>query len=338
MENAVDTRHGFMAQQASQDLAERPLRDIASGTILARDGLEVPYDSSKLIASINRANDEAPGNARLSQEQIGQIEHEVHANVIESENPIGAREIQDMVIMGIGRMKNYYVQKIYTDHVVMDHATKADKPYIPKMPDPDMDMFIASLDESAKILESRMLEKQSLPYMSTQRDFMFEQISKDMGTKSLPHDIAPENPYGPYDYAHQAILNNELSQEQVHYLEHNRLQEGTIRTVVDAFKAGVEVDEIKPFTLYETGHLDDRISYINQLIDALNKGLDSEQVCTFSDPQIPFEARETMIDAMARMQDTIDEQAKTIDELQGMLDRYNDRPDLEHEGYGDQDR
>ena len=66
--------------------------------IIKRNGSEMPFDITKIIAAITKANDAVEEPARMTALQIKRIAEAVELNCIRMNRAPGVEEIQDLVI------------------------------------------------------------------------------------------------------------------------------------------------------------------------------------------------------------------------------------------------
>ena len=189
--------------------------------IVKRDGSEMPYDGSKIIAAVSKANAEVPESAQLSKKKIEVVEDEVRSKIMESEVEVGVEDIQDMVVTEIGRLGHFLVQKTYTEYrqkrAMIRHANTTDETLL---------SIIEYANEEAKDENSN----KDPQVASTQRDYMAGTVSKDLTERLLlPQDIVKAHKDGiihfhDTDYFAQHMHNCDLLNLE------DMLQNGTVIT------------------------------------------------------------------------------------------------------------
>lgn len=78
--------------------------------VIKRDGQMVPYDGTKIINAIQKANATVPPIRRLSDAKVSAIEERIFHMV---ESPVSVETIQDKVEIGIMEMRGYEVAQNY---------------------------------------------------------------------------------------------------------------------------------------------------------------------------------------------------------------------------------
>ena len=78
--------------------------------VIKRDGQMVPYDGTKIINAIQKANATVPPIRRLSDAKVNAIEERIFHMV---ESPVSVETIQDKVEIGIMEMRGYEVAQNY---------------------------------------------------------------------------------------------------------------------------------------------------------------------------------------------------------------------------------
>lgn len=84
-----------------------------SEMVIKRNGAVVPYDGSKIVTAIEKANDTVSQYRQLSDAKIQAIEAEIHKHVLASPDAVSIEDIQDMVEIGIMEMRGYEVAQKY---------------------------------------------------------------------------------------------------------------------------------------------------------------------------------------------------------------------------------
>lgn len=82
--------------------------------IIKRNGKEVEYDGEKIIAAVEKANDQFRENYKLLNSQIRVVEEKVYRRLKDLDHEAGVEEIQDYVIQAIQEEGAFRVATIYT--------------------------------------------------------------------------------------------------------------------------------------------------------------------------------------------------------------------------------
>ena len=149
--------------------------------VIKRNGTEVIFDITKIIAAITKANQSVPEDARMTVMQIQRIAEFVELSCLKMNRSPSVEEIQDLVeyqIMAHGAYevaKNYVTYR-YTRSLVRKSNTTDEK--------------ILSLIECCNE-EAKQENSNKNPIVnSTQRDYMAGEVSRDLSERLLlPQDI-----------------------------------------------------------------------------------------------------------------------------------------------------
>ena len=82
--------------------------------IIKRNGKELEYDGEKIIAAVEKANEQVGDNYKLLDSQIRVVEEKVRRRLINLDHAAGVEEIQDYVIQAIQEEGAFRVATIYT--------------------------------------------------------------------------------------------------------------------------------------------------------------------------------------------------------------------------------
>ena len=82
--------------------------------IIKRNGKEVAYDKNKIIAAVEKANQQAQAGNRLLKSQIRVVEEKVFNKLKKLDHEAGVEEIQDYVIEAIQQEGGFQVATLYT--------------------------------------------------------------------------------------------------------------------------------------------------------------------------------------------------------------------------------
>ena len=187
--------------------------------IIKRNGSEVVFDISKIIAAIEKANVTVPEEERLNQPQILDIASTVEKKCIEMHRAPSVEEIQEMVetrIMECGAFEvaKRYIRYRYTRSLVRKANTT----------DNQILTLIECNNEEAKQENAN----KNPTVNSVQRDYMAGEVSKDLTRRMLlPEDIVKAHEEGlihfhDMDYYAQHMHNCDLVNLE------DMLQNGTV--------------------------------------------------------------------------------------------------------------
>ncbi|MGM9607461.1 MAG: anaerobic ribonucleoside-triphosphate reductase [Oscillospiraceae bacterium] len=189
--------------------------------VIKRNGSEVTFDITKIIAAIAKANDTVEENTRMTPMQIQRIAESVELACQKMNRSPSVEEIQDLVehqIMAHGAFevaKNYITYR-YTRSLVRRSNTTDDK--------------ILSLIECVNEEAKQENANKNPVVNSTQRDYMAGEVSRDISERILlPQDIVDAHREGiihfhDSDYYAQHMHNCDLVNLE------DMLQNGTVIT------------------------------------------------------------------------------------------------------------
>ena len=189
--------------------------------IIKRNGSEVSFDITKIIAAITKANDTVEESSRMTPVQIQRIAQSVELSCQKMNRSPSVEEIQDLVehqIMAHGAFevaKNYITYR-YTRSLVRKSNTTDDK--------------ILSLIECCNEEAKQENSNKNPVVNSTQRDYMAGEVSRDLSERILlPADIVEAHREGiihfhDSDYFAQHMHNCDLVNLE------DMLQNGTVIT------------------------------------------------------------------------------------------------------------
>ncbi len=189
--------------------------------VIKRNGSEVGFDITKIIAAITKANDTVDESSRMTPIQIQRIAQSVELSCQKMNRSPSVEEIQDLVehqIMAHGAFevaKNYITYR-YTRSLVRKSNTTDDK--------------ILSLIECCNEEAKQENSNKNPVVNSTQRDYMAGEVSRDLSERILlPADIVEAHQEGiihfhDSDYFAQHMHNCDLVNLE------DMLQNGTVIT------------------------------------------------------------------------------------------------------------
>ena len=190
-------------------------------TVIKRNGSEVTFDITKIIAAITKANESVDESIRMTPMQIQRIAESVEFSCLKMNRSPSVEEIQDLVeyqIMAHGAFevaKNYVTYR-YTRSLVRRSNTTDDK--------------ILSLIECNNEEAKQENSNKNPVVNSTQRDYMAGEVSRDLSERLLlPADIVEAHREGiihfhDSDYYAQHMHNCDLVNLE------DMLQNGTVIT------------------------------------------------------------------------------------------------------------
>ncbi len=156
--------------------------------LIKRNGSEVVFDSEKIAAAVEKANNAVDEECRISKEAILQITAEVEAACQEFSRSVGVEEVQDLVereIMKLGAfdLAKAYITYRYKRALVRKSNTTDDK--------------IMSLIECNNEEVKQENANKNPTVNSVQRDYMAGEVSKDITRRLLlPEDIVKAHEEG----------------------------------------------------------------------------------------------------------------------------------------------
>ena len=189
--------------------------------IIKRNGAEVPFDITKIIAAITKANESVDESIRMTPMQIQRIAESVEFSCLKMNRSPSVEEIQDLVeyqIMAHGAFevaKNYVTYR-YTRSLVRRSNTTDEK--------------ILSLIECCNEEAKQENANKNPVVNSTQRDYMAGEVSRDITNRLLlPREIVEAHEEGiihfhDTDYYAQHMHNCDLVNLE------DMLQNGTVIT------------------------------------------------------------------------------------------------------------
>ena len=189
--------------------------------VIKRNGTEVDFDITKIIAAITKANDSVEESARMTPMQIRRIAEFVELQCLKMNRAPSVEEIQDLVeyqIMAHGAFEvaKSYITYRYTRSLVRKSNTTDEK--------------ILSLIECCNEEAKQENSNKNPVVNSTQRDYMAGEVSRDLSERLLlPPDIVEAHREGiihfhDSDYYAQHMHNCDLVNLE------DMLQNGTVIT------------------------------------------------------------------------------------------------------------
>ncbi len=156
--------------------------------IIKRSGKEVTFDGVKILAAIDKANNEVTEKKRLSVEEIAKIEKDVESNCASLTRAASVEEIQDMVENGLMESGKFEVARKYItyryQHALVRKSNTTDEQ-------------IMSLIECNNEEVKQENSNKNPTVNSVQRDYMAGEVSKDITKRFLlPEDVVKAHEEG----------------------------------------------------------------------------------------------------------------------------------------------
>ncbi len=149
--------------------------------IIKRSGAEVPFDITKIIVAITKANDTVDPSLRLSREKITQISAAVADRCQELNRAVNVEEVQDMVENQLMDVHAHDVARHYITYRYVQNLKRQTN---------TTDERILSLIECNNEEVKQENANKNPTVNSVQRDYMAGEISKDLTSRLLlPADI-----------------------------------------------------------------------------------------------------------------------------------------------------
>ncbi len=150
--------------------------------VIKRNGEEVPFDTSKIISAVNKANAEVPRIHQLNEDQVSAIAENVVQKARECSHAINVEDIQDMVEIAIMEMRGYEVAQKYVRYRFRREISRKSN-----TTDNSILSLLDQLNENVKQENSN----KDPVINSTQRDYMAGEVSRDLTMRVLlPEDVA----------------------------------------------------------------------------------------------------------------------------------------------------
>ena len=149
--------------------------------IIKRNGTEVPFDITKIIVAVSKANQSVDEKLRLSREQITQIAAAVTDRCQQLNRAVSVEEVQDMVENQLMDVQAHDVARHYITYRYVQNLKRQTN---------TTDERILSLIECNNEEVKQENSNKNPTVNSVQRDYMAGEISKDLTARLLlPPDI-----------------------------------------------------------------------------------------------------------------------------------------------------
>ena len=156
--------------------------------IIKRNGTEVPFDITKIIVAVTKANQSVDEQLRLPQEQITQIAGAVTARCQKLNRAVSVEEVQDMVENQLMDVRAHDVARHYITYRYVQNLKRQTN---------TTDERILSLIECNNEEVKQENSNKNPTVNSVQRDYMAGEISKDLTARLLlPPDIVKAHQEG----------------------------------------------------------------------------------------------------------------------------------------------
>ncbi len=156
--------------------------------IIKRNGTEVPFDITKIIVAVSKANESVEENLRLTREQITDIAAAVTDRCQQLSRAVSVEEVQDMVENELMDIQAHDVARHYITYRYIQNLKRQTN---------TTDERILSLIECNNEEVKQENSNKNPTVNSVQRDYMAGEISKDLTARLLlPPDIVKAHQEG----------------------------------------------------------------------------------------------------------------------------------------------
>ncbi len=156
--------------------------------IIKRNGTEVPFDITKIIVAVSKANESVEENLRLTREQITDIAAAVTGRCQQLSRAVSVEEVQDMVENELMDIQAHDVARHYITYRYIQNLKRQTN---------TTDERILSLIECNNEEVKQENSNKNPTVNSVQRDYMAGEISKDLTARLLlPPDIVKAHQEG----------------------------------------------------------------------------------------------------------------------------------------------
>ena len=156
--------------------------------IIKRNGKEVEYDGEKIIAAVEKANDQVRENYKLLNSQIRVVEEKVYRRLKDLDHEAGVEEIQDYVIQAIQEEGAFRVATIYTVY-------RYKRELVRKSNTTD-DKILTLVEYENEDVKEENSNKNPM-VVSVQRDYVAGEVSRDLTSRILlPQEVVEAHRQG----------------------------------------------------------------------------------------------------------------------------------------------
>ena len=217
------------------------MSDVKVRKIIKRDGSEVSFDASKIFNAITKANDEVDPIHQMTNDKIYQITSKIKEKIFASLYAMPVEDIQELVEKEIMKAGAYEAAQKYIRYRYQRNLDRKES---------SIDKTILSLlnMENEEIKQENSNKNPVI--VSTQRDYMAGEVSKDISRRYLiPKDVMEVHDKGighfhDLDYFAQNLHNCDLINLE------DMLQNGTVIS-------GTKID--KPHSFYTAANITTQI-------------------------------------------------------------------------------
>ena len=211
--------------------------------IIKRNGTEVPFDITKIIVAVSKANQSVDEKLRLSREQITQIAAAVTGRCQQLNRAVSVEEVQDMVENQLMDVQAHDVARHYITYRYVQNLKRQTN---------TTDERILSLIECNNEEVKQENSNKNPTVNSVQRDYMAGEISKDLTARLLlPPDIVQAHREGlihfhDADYFAQHMHNCDLVNLE-DMLQNGTVISGTFIEKPHSFSTACNLTHLAPF-------------------------------------------------------------------------------------------
>lgn len=156
--------------------------------VIKRNGQEVPFDITKIVNAIGKANNEVDHVHQMNDYQIRAVADNIAHKIAGYSHAANVEDIQDMVETGIMEMRGYEVAQKYVRYRY--------KREISRKSNTTDDGILSLIDLSNEEVKQENSNKNPV-INSTQRDYMAGEVSKDLTKRLLlPEEIVKAHEAG----------------------------------------------------------------------------------------------------------------------------------------------
>ena len=187
--------------------------------IMKRNGMEVPFDKTKIELAISKANKSVEESERLTPDEISKIASNVEAYASTFNRALFVEDIQDKVINEIQKTGHYRLAQNYIEYRF--------KRQLARKASTTDEAILSLLDLTNEEIKQENANKNST-INSTQRDYMAGEVSKDLTTRLLlPEDVADAHAKGKIHFHDSDYFAQKMHNCDLINLE-DMLQNGTV--------------------------------------------------------------------------------------------------------------
>jgi len=155
--------------------------------IIKRNGTQVEFDITRIITAINKANLEVNEEARLNEYDIKSIALNVEKQVMEAREMVNVEDIQNLVISEIAR---------HSFLVAFKYNNYREKRALARRVNAKDEQILSIIELTNEDVKDENSNKNAT-IVSTQRDYMAGEVSKDLTTRILlPDDVVEAHKKG----------------------------------------------------------------------------------------------------------------------------------------------